>query len=767
VFILRGNTIKGIYSAFLLTILVLVFITPGISQHVSAQMPPRERTLIVAHSARFADPENWNILLPTAVSRSASGMHQLIYEYFFYINMETGELIPWLATGFEYSQDYRTLTVHLRKGVKWSDGVPFTADDVVFTYNMLLQYGARMVWGDIVQQHVESVRKVDDYTVEFKLKSPNPRFHLIREAFPTVRVWGAITIVPKHVFEKVDPLTFKNYPPIGTGPYKLVRAEPTMTVFERRDDWWATEVFGIRPAPQYVVYANFGPEDVIALKFSRNEIDMVFIGLLSLGTFTQILRTNPSVTAWYSVPPYAWPDPCPRLLMIQNAKYPFNISEVRWAISLMINRDEIIRLAYEGTTRPARLPFPEYPSMKPYIDQISDLLKVYNTLEYNLTKAYSILEKYGFKRTADGTWLKPDGTPLSIIYLVNAASREEMAVADVIAAQLRRAGISVEVRPMRDPALGEAVLRGEYDLKLNPFCPGDTDPYDNLALFHGKYWRPLGERAPWYEINSFRYRNPEYDAIVDQLAITPPDNTTGVLKLFRAAMEIWLRDLPVIPISLAPALVPVNTYYWKNFPSADNPWIMPVPWWATMNLLINGYPSPKRGGEWVGGIKPAQIFYTTIYITKEVPRFRGVDLQWYGPFKVGDAVRLPEEDANRLLQAGLASLSPPPPRIEIPTITVPQVGGDQGMRELANSIANLANTIQQSLQKFGTDVMGSVTALGQKVEDSNKAINSSIAKSVSQLSDQVTNLSNIVIILAALQVITLALVALALLRYRR
>jgi predicted PurR-regulated permease PerM len=89
------------------------------------------------------------------------------------------------------------------------------------------------------------------------------------------------------------------------------------------------------------------------------------------------------------------------------------------------------------------------------------------------------------------------------------------------------------------------------------------------------------------------------------------------------------------------------------------------------------------------------------------------------------------------------------------------------MRELANSIANLANTIQQSLQKFGTDVMGSVTALGQKVEDSNKAINSSIAKSVSQLSDQVTNLSNIVIILAALQVITLALVALALLRYRR
>jgi len=748
----------------LLTIFIqLLTLVPilNVTKIVEAQLPPREKTLIVAHTSRFADPENWNILLPTAVSRSASGMHQFIYEYFFYLNLETGELMPWLATGFEYSPDYKSLKVFLRKGVTWSDGMPFTADDVVFTYDLLLRYGARMVWGSVVQEYVERVVKIDDYTVQFNLKAPNPRFHLIREAFPTVRVWGAITIVPKHIFEKVDPLTFKNYPPVGTGPYKLIRAEPTMTIFERRDDWWATKEFGIRPAPQYIVYANFGPEDIIALRFARNEVDMVFIGILSLGTFRRIVETNPAVTAWYTTPPFAWPDPCPRLLMVQNARYPLNISEIRWALSYLINKDEIARLAYEGTTKPARLLFPEYAGMRPYIDSISDLLKEYNTLEYNTTKAFAILEKYGFRRAPDGSWLKPDGSIFALTYVVDSTSREEMAVADVIASQLRRAGISVEIRPIGRPAIEEVVLRGDYDLKLNAFCPGDSDPYDNLALFHSKHWRPLGERAPWYEMNSFRYRNPEYDKIIDELAVTPPSERDKVLRLFRSAISIWLKDLPVIPIALAPALVPVNTFYWKGFPTADNPWIMPTPWWATMNLLISGYYSPLKD-QWIGGIKPSQISYVTVYVTMEIPKFRGIDLNWYGPLKPGDAVRLPEEDANRLLSAGVVSLTPPLPKIEIPTITFPQQINESSVAEISKSITGLAS----SLQDFANQLSGLLGDLGRKIDNSATSINT-LSKDVSELRSQIGGLSSFLMAIIIIQIITIALVILSLFRFRR
>ncbi|GAI05624.1 unnamed protein product, partial [marine sediment metagenome] len=144
--------------------------------------------------------------------------------------------------------------------------------------------------------------------------------------------------------------------------------------------------------------------------------------------------------------------------------------------------------------------------------------------------------------------------------------------------------------------------RGDWDIAYQAFCPGDTDVFDNLELFHSKYYVPLGEPAPWYERNSFRYKNLKFDAIVDEMSVTPPKDVEKIKKLFRQAMEIWLEDLPIIPIVQAPALVPFNTAYWVGWPSAADPWNMPVNWWATFNLVITGYPSPETG-EWVGGIR--------------------------------------------------------------------------------------------------------------------------------------------------------------------
>jgi peptide/nickel transport system substrate-binding protein len=108
--------------------------------------------------------------------------------------------------------------------------------------------------------------------------------------------------------------------------------------------------------------------------------------------------------------------------------------------------------------------------------------------------------------------------------------------------------------------------------------------------------------APWYERNSFRFQNEAFDAVLDEMAVTPPTEVEKVKDQFHRAMAIWLDELPVIPGMQAPALVPFNSTYWEGWPSADNPWNMPVNWWGTWNLVINGYPSPETG-EWVGGIR--------------------------------------------------------------------------------------------------------------------------------------------------------------------
>jgi peptide/nickel transport system substrate-binding protein len=459
-----------------------------------------------------------------------------------------------------------------------------------------------MTWAAEVSKWVESVEKVDDLTVKFNLKQASPRYHLNREAFPGVGIWGGITILPKHIWEGEDPLTFKSSNPIGTGAYTLANASATVMTYERNDNWWGTKVFGVTPAPKTINFQYLGPETNVALALAANEIDSPFIGILSLGSFKELVRRNPNVGAWYKDAPYAWLDPCPRPLMVQNATPPWDKAEARWALSYLIDRQAIVNLAYEGTTVPSWGIWPFYGGNQPYFDAIQDLRDQYPTDVYDPAKAAELFESIGYTKGADGYWASASGERLKVRYLVESSSTEEMKVSAVLADQLEAGGIEVEVQPMTGGVLSDAILRGEYEIKLHSFCPGYI--FDNLDLFNGKYYVPLGEPAPWYERNSFRYNNPAFDAIVDEMGKTPPTEVDKIKDQFHRAMEIWFKDLPVIPMVQAPALVPFNTTYWEGWPSADNPWNMPVSWWATFTTVVNGYPSPETG-EWVGGIKPA------------------------------------------------------------------------------------------------------------------------------------------------------------------
>ena len=664
--------------------------------HAIFQQLPREKTLIVdIDGGRVVDPTNWNWLIPGV--RRDQGYHQLILEQLFYVNLETGDYIPWVAEGYEYSPDYTSIKIYIRKGVTWSDGVPFTADDVVFTYQYLLKWAPKLAYSASVKAVVKSVRKIDNYTVEITFYEPYPRFHLNQEVFSVCRIWGGMQILPKHIFEKVeDPLKFKFYPPVGTGPYKLISASETMFIYERRDDWWGTKVFGIRPAPKYVVYVWYGPEETRAMRMAAHELDSICD--ITPGTFLKVRERNPYVKAWRTGMPWAWLDPCPRYLELTYTKYPWNIPEVRWAINLMIDRDEIVRVAYENSTYPSWICLPFYGPIMKYLKhpKVVEVLKKYEKegllvydeelghwkIPYNPEKAAELLKSLGFKKGADGIWVTPNGTRLELTLYVPAPWIEKRRIAAVLVPMLREQGIDIVQKIVEVSTFGEVLRAGTFDGILHWTCPGDTDPYFTMEQWHSKYWAPVGQPAPGTHTDNERYKNPEYDEIIDEWAKTPPTDFDKCAEIFAKALDVWLRDLPHgAMIAQARKLIPFDTYYWIGWPDETNPWIHPCNWWSTFLLVITGYPKPGTG-EWVGGIRPRKIDYATVYFTKDTPKFRGIDLQWYGPFKAGDAARIPADDAEFWIAQGYASYKPPAVAAKIP-----------GLEELTKAVSDLETTV--------------------------------------------------------------------------
>src|SRR5437879_4297955 len=178
---------------------------------VSAQQipdVPRSHTLIMAglggeHFGGFTDLGNYNSFSPTI---SRSGWTQAATEGLFYYNMLGDDFIPWLATGYQYNADYTQITVNIRPGVEWSDGMPFTAKDVVFTINLLKGHPDLNNGADIARL-VASASAPDDLTVQVNLNGPTPRFHW---DYFTFRADIAMPVVPQHIWEGQDPASFTN-----------------------------------------------------------------------------------------------------------------------------------------------------------------------------------------------------------------------------------------------------------------------------------------------------------------------------------------------------------------------------------------------------------------------------------------------------------------------------------------------------------------------------------------------------------------------------
>jgi peptide/nickel transport system substrate-binding protein len=541
---------------------------------------PRERTLFLrwgGQEGRFVDHDLWNGYAIGANHQNGLG---ILYEPLAFYSAFADETIPWLAEDWEYNDDSTQLTINLREGIEWSDGEPFTAEDVAFTLNHLNEIGAEVRWGVDVQQFVEGAEVVDDRTVVIDFVVPAPRFMY----FMTYKFDIGLYIVPQHIYEGEDWSTFTCFDvdaglPVTTGPWEVVFSSPEQKIIDRRDTWWAVDqgLVDDLPAVERVVYLPFGDETSVAQQFITDQVDCS-LSLQPL-TISRVIEENPNITTHTGhETPYGYVDWWPIALYVNHDEEPLGERDIRWALSYYINRDQVVEVGLNGAGSTFPLPLPSYPGLVPFVDYVSDLLEEHDTLEYNPEEGDRLMEESGWEKNGQGFWEK-DG---EVFELTLNGWTIFNAIGPVVAEQLRQSGIDAEYAV--PPDWSDMLSQGNFRAGFNGHGGSvASDPYDTLRLFQSTTVAVPGA----HQVNFTRWVNEEYDQIVDEVAVTPLDDQDRLMELFRDAMEIWIPELPNIQIKEFYHRIPMNQTYWTGWPDENDPFVNGAFWHLTFQLVLN------------------------------------------------------------------------------------------------------------------------------------------------------------------------------------
>ncbi len=545
---------------------------------------PREQTLILdIDGGKVVAPDLWNPYVPG--NRRDQGFHQALMEPLFILNYMTGKINPWLGESFTPNKDQTVWTLKLNKGANWNDGKPVSADDVVFTVDMLKKY-KEMANGADMQTWVKSTKKIDAKTVEFTLTKPNPRFQL---DYFSVKIWGGFNLAPKHVWDGKDPLTFKNYEkgksPVYSGPYKLTsfNADGTEFIYDRDDNWWgAKSGFKTLPAPKRLIWTWAGtPESRVAL-MAAGKLDSLMD--ITLGAFKTLQEKNPKTIAWYDKLPFAVLDPCSRVFAFNNTVAPWNDAEMRWAINYAMDRDQIVQIAYEGTTTKSRMPHPMYPPIQRF-DKLAEskgLYEKYAIWTHDPKKAQEIIEKKGYKKGSDGYYAK-DGKQLSLVINTHEAFIEKQRITDVLVEQFQAVGINASHVKQAGGLWGDNLAFGKFETQMGwQNCGSVNEPWATLQTLNKSFVLPVGERASQ---NGFRWSNDVYSKAVDDMGVLPLGDKK-IDDLFVVAYEQYLKELPTIPVAQAKKLIPFDQTYWTNWPTDKNKYAPSWTWWQSFYDIL-------------------------------------------------------------------------------------------------------------------------------------------------------------------------------------
>jgi peptide/nickel transport system substrate-binding protein len=496
----------------------------------------------------------------------------------------------------EWNDDFSSVKVTLKEGINWSDGEPFTADDVVFSVNMVME-NPTMLYSPNLNEFTAAVVAVDDNTVRFDLKKPNPRYML---DYYGAHFFNAVRFVPEHIWKDVDDVeSFKNNDPatglpVATGPYKYVRSGETEAIWDVRDDWWGIETgFKSRPQVERVIFIPMGtPDRQIALAVNN---DLDWPETFSAGPYESIFARNPEWRAFTEDRPYGYVDACPFALHINHQSGALSDPDVRKAINWSLDKAKFVNLAHEGVT-PTSGPdswlepfiWPNLGDLPGFRDRNRDIIEKHEVELHSPERANQILEEAGYSLDSDGYRVDSNGERLKVnITWVPTGYVEFPAPVESLVNDLRAVGFDAAQKQIQFAAFGE-IATGGFDLALIWVCGSTKDPYATMDGFHPKYvpddpTERVGSFSPSRWTGS---KAEQYGAAVDQMAQIHPDDIEALDPLVREAMDLWLSEMVAVPLFQYPSIKPYNQTYWKGFPTDENPYNIPYLGWQSGITII-------------------------------------------------------------------------------------------------------------------------------------------------------------------------------------
>ena len=482
----------------------------------------------------FNENVNWELFGP-------------VYEPLVFMDsLESGKASPWLAKSWSWNASDTQVTFTMRSGANWQDGVPITAADVVYTFNLLKQHTALDLNAD--WSVLKSVVQKGSNQVVMTFDGPGlTSFYLVAYDTP---------IVPEHIWSKIsNPVTYPDKNPVGSGAYTIGSCTPENIKFVANKHYYLPG----EPKIQTVNYPAFLSNTPANQELADGQAQWGNQFIPSIQSFYS--DKSPNNKYWF--PPTLNND-----LFINLTKPLLDNVAVREAMSYAIDRSKVSTDGEYGYEPPANQSGIVTPTFSSWLD--TSLTSQYD-YTYDPAKAEQILTTAGFTKGSNGIFQNSAGQ-LNFTVINIGGDSDFVADMQIVQQEFKAVGIGLTVDNLSENAFDSDLFNGDYQLAYYYETGGPTPYYEFRQWLDSANSAPIGQAASY---NYERYENPATDALLNEYADTT--STTLQHQIMDQLQQVMLTQLPVIPIVESVDWYEYNTGAFTGWPTPSNPYDQPGP----------------------------------------------------------------------------------------------------------------------------------------------------------------------------------------------